>query len=136
LVSRAQNKVNNHVKYNQDIFPKEIVFERDFYIGEFFDLLKKGQIKFPYGDYDKIGWLIAHCASMEIKPSISKYGDPSIHYVKGSSPNDGLMAMLNAYIAYKFLISKGFTENNPLLQKNTDKKEKPPIVLGVIKRNF
>lgn len=137
LVSRAHNKVNNKVKFNKDSFPKEITFERDFYIGEMFDLMKKGQVKFPYGDYDKMGWLVAHCASMEIKPSISKYGDPTIHYVKGSTPNDGLMALLNAYIAYKFLITKGFTENNPLLQQNSfGQKEKPPMILGTIRRGL
>lgn len=130
LVSRAHNKINNHIKYNQDAFPKEITFERDYYISELYDLMKKGNIKFPFGDYEKIAWLVAHCASMEIKPSISRVGEPSIHYVKGGTPNDGFMALLNAYIAYKFIITKGFTSLNPLLQQQNFKDKNKPLVMG------
>lgn len=138
IVSRAHGKVNNYVKYNTDAFPKEIVFERDYYIRELFEQMKKGQIRFPYGDYEKIAWLVEHCASMEIKPSISKTGaDPVVHYVKGSTPNDGFMALLNAYLAYKFLITKGFTNNNPVLQGGTmDDINKPLVVTGHISRRF
>jgi len=137
LVSRAHNKVNGYTKFSADAFPKEIVFERDHYIGELYEQMKKGMVRFPFGDYEKIGWLIEHCASMEIKPSISKGGDPTIHYVKGSTPNDGFMALLNAYIAYKFLITKGFTNNNPLLQgKDLKQINKPLISTGFIKRRM
>lgn len=135
LVSRAHPKVNGHVKFTTDAYPKEIVFERDYYIGELYEQMKKGMIRFPFGDYEKIGWLIEHCASMEIKPSISRGGDPSIHYVKGGTPNDGFMALLNAYIAYKFLITKGFSNNNPAMQNQSLKDQnKPLIVTGYIKR--
>lgn len=137
LVSRAHNKINNHVKYNQDAFPKEITFERDHYISELYDLMKKGNIKFPFGDYEKIAWLAAHCSSMEIKPSISRVGEPTIHYVKGGTPNDGFMALLNAYIAYKFIITKGFTANNPLLQQQNFKdKNKPLVLTGYVSRRI
>jgi len=139
LVSRAHNKVNGHVKYNPDAFPKEIVFERDYYIGELYEMMKAGNIRFPLGDYEKIGWLINHCASMEIKPSISKFGDPTLHYVKGSTPNDGFMALLNAYIAYKFLITSGFNNNNPSFSFSTDNKkqiEKPLALTGYITRRM
>lgn len=137
LVSRAHNKVNDKVKFNKDAFPKELVFERDFYIGELFELMKKGQVRFPYGDYEKIAWLVAHCASMDIKPSLSKYGDPTIHYVKGSSPNDGFMALLNAYLAYKFTITNGFSIHNPLLMnKDPSKENKPLAITGVITRRM
>ena len=138
IVSRAHNKVNNHIKYSTDAFPKELVFERDFYIGELYDQLKKGMIKFPFGDYEKVAWLIDHCCSMEIKPTVSRLGgDPQIHYVKGGSPNDGMMALLNAYLAYKFILTKGFTNNNPLLQKaNFKDRNKPLIVAGYIPRRF
>ncbi len=67
IVSRAHSKVNNYVKFNQEAYPKELVFERDHYIGELYEQMKKGMIKFPFGDYEKIAWLIDHCASMEIK---------------------------------------------------------------------
>ena len=136
LVSRAHNKVNDHVKFNVDAFPKEIVFERDYYIGELYEQMKKGMIRFPYGDYEKIAWLIDHCASMELKPSISRMGgDPSIHYVKGGTPNDGFMALLNAYLAYKFMISKGFTNHNPLTQTSTNV-NRPLHMTGFIPRRF
>jgi hypothetical protein len=135
LVSRAHNRVNEHVKFNAEAFPKEIIFERDFYIGELYEQMKKGMIRFPFADYEKIAWLIDHCCSMEIKPSISKGGDPSIHYVKGGTPNDGFMALLNAYLAYKFLVSRGFTNNNPLLQ-NTKDANKPLVMAGYVRRKF
>lgn len=127
LVSRALGKVNNNIKYKADSFPKEIDFARSFYIGELFEQMKKGMIRFPYGDFEKIGWLVDHCASMEIKPILSKTGDPTINYVKGGSPNDGFMALLNAYIAYKFLITNGFQDHNPYLQNSARAK---PVVLG------
>jgi hypothetical protein len=137
LVSRAHNRVNGHVKFTADAFPKEIVFERDHYIGELYDQMKKGMIRFPFGDYEKVAWLIEHCASMEIKPSVSRGGDPSIHYVKGSTPNDGFMALLNAYIAYKFLITGGFTNNNPILQTQSFKQMSKPLALtAFIKRKM
>lgn len=138
LVSRAHPKINGHVKYSYDAMPKEIVFERDFYIRELYEQMKKGMIKFPFGDYEKIGWLIEHCCSMDIKPSIPRSGaDPTIHYVKGSTPNDGFMALLNAYLAYKFLITKGFTNNNPLLQDQNMKNVNKPLVLtGYVRKKF
>lgn len=132
LVSRAHGKVNNHVQFSMDRFPKEILFERDHYISEFYELMKKGQIRFPFGDYDGnagIAWLVEHCSNMEIKPSISRAGEPTIHYVK-AGPNDGFMAALNAYLAYKFLLTKGFTVHNPLLQGKSMKDLNKPAVLG------
>jgi hypothetical protein len=137
LVSRAHNKVNDHVKFRADAFPKEILFERDFYISELFDQMKKGMIRFPYGDFEKIAWLIDHCCSMEIKPSISRFGEPAMHYVKGGTPNDGFMALLNAYLAYKFIVSKGFKNNNPFSQQlNYQNREKPLIIASYCPRKF
>ena len=135
LVSRAHNKVNEHVKFNHEAFPKEIIFERDYYISELYEQMKKGMIRFPFGDYEKIAWLIDHCCSMELKPSISKYGDHTVHYVKGGTPNDGFMALLNAYLAYKFLVSRGFTNNNPAMQ-NTKNLTKPMVLSGFVPRRF
>lgn len=137
LVSRALNKVNDKIKFSADIFPKEIGFERDYYIGEIFDLFKKGQFKFPLGDYDKISWLIEHCVSLELKPKISRNGgDPEIHYVKGGSSADGLFALMNAYLAYKYLITGGFSIKNPHLMKTPDKQNKLPIVFSNVSRRF
>jgi len=135
LVSRAHNKINDHVKFNHEAFPKEIIFERDFYITELYDQMKKGMIRFPFGDYEKIAWLIEHSCSMELKPSISKYGDHTVHYVKGGTPNDGFMALLNAYLAFKFLVSRGFTNNNPA--NHTAKNlTKPMVMSGYVPRKF
>jgi hypothetical protein len=137
LVSRSHGKLNNNVQFIGNAFPKEIIFTRDHYIAEMFEHMKKGKIRFPLGDYEKIAWLVEHCASMEIKPSISRMGEPSIHYVKGSTPNDGFMALLNAYLAYKFLITKAFTTNNPIiLQQNFNQHKKPLAVTGFVPRRF
>jgi len=138
LVSRAHPRVNGHIKFTMDAFPKELVFERDHYIGELYEQMKKGMIRFPYGDWEKVAWLVEHCASMEKKASISRMGgDPSVHYVKGSTPNDGFMALLNAYLAYKFIITRGFTNNNPLLQQqNFGNHKKVLAITGFIPRKF
>jgi hypothetical protein len=133
LVSRAHNKINDKIKLNNETVPKEIIFEKDFYLTELFEKFKRGEIKFPYGSYEKIAWLIQHCTSMDIKPSISRSGDPQIHYVKGNTANDGLMALLNAWLAYKHFTTSGFTvRNNP--QMPTNKKEKPMVMVGYIPR--
>lgn len=137
LVSRAHNKINDHVKFNVEAFPKEITFERDYYITEMFEMMKKGMVRFPFGDYEKIAWLIDHCSSMELKPSISKYGDHTVHYVKGGTPNDGFMALLNAYLAYKFLITRGFTNNTPTPGgPNIKNLNKPLVLSGFVQRRF
>ena len=65
------------------------MFERDFWIAELYDKMKKGDVRFPLGNYEQIVWLIEQCTSMEIKPSISRSGDITPHYVKSGSPNDG-----------------------------------------------
>jgi hypothetical protein len=136
LVSRALSKVNDKVKFNKEIMPKEVQFERDYFLQEMFDLFKKGGVRFPLGDYEKFAWLIDHCASMEMKPSLSKFGDPTLHYVKGGTPNDGLMALLNAYLAYKYIVSDGFMNKNPFDQK-TDTKQARTLAIGAhVSRRF
>ncbi len=130
LVSRAHGRVNDKVKYVDDAYPKEIVFERDYHITDLYDLLKKGQIKFPLKDYYRIGWAIDHCCNMEMKPSISRIGgDPEVHYVK-SGPNDFAMALINAILAYRFFVTQGFKIKNPNLMRTPDKKKGPLAILG------
>jgi len=134
LVSRAHNTVNGHIKYNKEVFPKEITFQKNFYYSELIEQLKGGRIRFPLGDYEKVAWLIQHCSNNEIKPSISRGGDPTIHYIK-SGPNDGFAALLNAYIGYKFIITNGLSTNNPILMRNGTKP--PPMVVGgYVNRRF
>lgn len=132
LSSQVSPRVNGHIKFDEQIFPKVITFEKDFWIADLYEQMKKGSVRFPLGDYEKIAWLIQHCSSMEIKPSISRTGDIVPHYIKGSQPNDGFSALLNAYIAYKFYVSNGFSiKNNSLM---TDKHKQPPVLSGYIPR--
>jgi len=135
LASQASGKVNGRVKYNGDIFPRVITFERDFWIMELYGQMKKGLIRFPLGSYEQVAWLIQHCCNMEIKPSISRTGDVNPHYIK-SGANDGFAAMLNAYIGYKYWISKGFKISNPLLQQDVSKKEKPNVIAVYAPRTY
>jgi hypothetical protein len=129
LSSRASNKIVNHIKYDEDIFPKIITFERDFHIAQLFEQMKRGNIRFPLGDYEKVAWLMTQCTNMEIKPSISRTGEINAHYIK-SGPNDGFMALLNAYLAYKFYISNGFKIQ--VGANNTVKKEQALIITGYV----
>jgi hypothetical protein len=129
LASQVSARVNEKVKYNQDVFPKVITFEKDHWIMELYEQMKKGMVRFPLGSYEQVAWLMQHCSNMEIKPSISRTGDVSPHYVK-SGPNDGFMALLNAYIAYKFYLTKGFQIKNPLLHDDlhTKKKQQASVI--------
>jgi hypothetical protein len=45
---------------------------------------------------------------MEVKTKIVG-GQPVKTYSKGGVPNDGLMALMYAYMAYKFDLTKGFS---------------------------
>ena len=134
LASRAVSKVKHHIKFNTDVFPQEILFERNFYIAELFDKMKKGEIRFPYKHYEQIGWLVQHCTSMEIKPTIDRTGNLLVRYVKGSTPNDGFMALLNAYLAYKFDVTGGFNIQNPNQHKDPMDPGGPPVLLGHLPR--
>jgi len=125
LMSRAVGKIKHHAKYIIDEFPKGIHFERNYYIAELFDMLKKGKIRFPLGSYERVGWLIQHCCSMEIKPTSDSTGNASFNYVKGSTPNDGFMALLNAYLAYKFDITNGFNIIHPNYMRDDPSKRNP-----------
>lgn len=113
LASRSVGNVKHHVKFIKDTFPQEIAFEKDYYISELYSKMKKGEIRFPYGSYEQIGWLVQHVSSMEIKPTIDRSGNVGIKYVKGPTPNDGFMALLNAFLAYKFDVTNGFNIKNP-----------------------
>jgi len=138
LASRSSHKVNGHIKYSNDEWPKTIVFEKDYYISELLGLLKDGRIKFPGGSMDRIEWIVEHCSSMDIKVTRDKSGEPMKKYVKGSGANDGLMALLNAYLAWKFDVTQGFSIANPQFMKFELATEARPIqaVVGYIPRMF
>lgn len=124
--------LKKHATFDKDDFPQLIKFDKNYYIAELLDLMKHGKVRFPYKSYEKIGWLVTHCTSMEIKPTLDRAGNIKITYVKGSTPNDGFMALLNAYLAYKFDITGGFNINNPNKMKSSDKKQGPPIIGGYL----
>jgi hypothetical protein len=133
LASQTSAHVNGKVKYVTEYFPKVIVFEKDYYIAELIGLLKKGLIRFPYGDYERVSWLVQHVCSMETKITMSRLGEPVSHYVKGSQPNDGFAALLNAYLAYKFSITGGF-KNQQINMLNPQQKREAPAILAHIPR--
>lgn len=113
LASRSSHRVMGHIKFSEDEFPKVIMFEKDYYISELIGLLKEGKIKFPYGSYDRIDWLVKHCSSMDTKITRDRSGEPIKRYVKGDGPNDGMMALLNAYLAWKYDVTQGFKIKSP-----------------------
>ena len=96
---RSSSMVNGGVKYNRDEL--EIVIDKDRTIGEMFEMLRKGKIRFPWASYEKVIWLVKHCCSMESKVVI-RHGMPHQTYIKGKIQNDGLMALIYAFLAYKF----------------------------------
>jgi hypothetical protein len=132
VTSNLLSKVNGYAKFNDQQDPKVILVEREHYLEELFSVMKKGLIRFPWGDWEKISWLIQHCTSMEVKTTLNAVHEPVRRYVKGNGPNDGLMALLNAYIAYKFVSTNGFNQANPLLYK--EKKKGPMVVTGYCPR--
>lgn len=137
LASRAVGQLISKIKFVNEHIPHsgEIQFERNYYIGELFNALRDGKIRFPYGDFEKISWLLQHCCSMETKTSIDKFGDIKTSYVKGVTPNDGLMALLNAWLAYKFDITNGFKIKDPNLFNQMPAVNKGiPAVLGYLNK--
>lgn len=83
LASRAMGSVKHHVKLAGDVFPKEIQFERDFFIEELIGRMKAGNIRIPLGDYEKIGIFLEQLAGMELRASTDRAGNIRIHYRKG-----------------------------------------------------
>lgn len=92
--------------------PKQnrVVVNHHMLIDEIFSLIKRGKVKFPVAgsSWDQILWLMQQCASMEVKVGM-KSENPFKRYVKGTMPNDGLMALMYAMIAYRFIATGGFS---------------------------
>jgi len=110
---RNSSMVSGGVKYNRDEL--EIVVDKDKIIEEVFDLLRKGNIRFPWASYESIAWLIKHCCSMESK-IVMRQGQPHQTFIKGKMQNDGLMALIYAYLAYKFDKTCGFKMNTDIMK--------------------
>jgi len=102
---RNSSQVLTGTKYREDEL--EIVIDKDKWIGDMFSLLRRGSVRFPWGSYERVAWLVDHCCSMESKQTI-RQGMPHTMFIKGKTQNDGLMALINAYVAYKFEQTRGF----------------------------
>lgn len=100
LGAQGSGALNNPLKYREDELM--ISYNKDLMIEELFEKMKKGKIRFPWKSYENVEWLIDHCTSMGTSIKTRGGGQPVKTYSKGSTPNDGLMALLYAYMAWKF----------------------------------
>lgn len=99
LGAQGSSSLVNPVKYRDDELI--VTYNKDLMIEELFDKIRRGKIRFPWKSYEKIEWLIEHCTSMGTRTK-ERGGQQIKTYVKGSTPNDGLMALMYAYMAWKF----------------------------------
>ncbi len=129
LGAQGSGSLTNPVKFREDELI--ISYNKDLLIEEIFDLFRKGKIRFPWKSYEYVEWLIDHCTSMESKLKVVG-GQPVKTFVKGSIPNDGLMALMYAYMAYKFDLTRGFTIK-PGIERKT---EIPRAVLAKVGRRL
>jgi len=106
LAAQGSGNLLVNMKYR----PDELIigYNKDLLIEEIFDKLRRGLIRFPWKSFEHIEWLIDHCTSMESGTRVVG-GQPVKTYKKGTTPNDGLMALMYAYMAYKFEQTNGFT---------------------------
>jgi len=82
-------------------------------LGEFFESLDQYEFSVPFADPLQIEWLIEHIANIEITSHTvggmlrKKYGKRG-----PSHPVDGLMALVYAWVAFKFDRTQGFSNMN------------------------
>ncbi|MFA5024661.1 MAG: phage terminase large subunit family protein [Patescibacteria group bacterium] len=98
--------LTNPVKYDQDEL--HLLCNPHVILEELFGNMKKSKVLFPWQSYEQIQWLVEHCCSME-KETRTVQGRVITRFVKGNTPNDGLMALMLSYLAYKFYLTQGFT---------------------------
>jgi len=101
-----------------------ITINKDVVIDEIHSLLRKGLIIFPYQNPEETDWLMRHCASMRMK-HVELHGVTRKRFVKGTKPNDGLMAMMYAYISIKYRITSAFANLNPATYGNNSTMPSP-----------
>lgn len=95
----------NPVKYDQEDL--RIMCNHHIILDELFTNMRKSKVMFPWKSYEQIQWLIEHCCSME-KEVRTFQGRVITRFIKGSTPNDGLMGLMYAWLAYKFYLTQGF----------------------------
>jgi hypothetical protein len=110
--------LSKQISFNEKT--KTVVVNHHLLVDEIFSLIKRGRIKFPVAgsSWDQMLWLMQHCASMEVKIGV-KSENQFKRYVKGTSPNDGLMALMYAIIAYRFIATGGFITRTSDKKTNT-----------------
>lgn len=106
--ARNSGYIVGGARYNSE--EMEISIDKDKWITDIFNLLRRGGIRFPWASYERIAWLIDHCCSMQSKTTL-RAGMPHTTYIKGTTQNDGLMALIYAYVAYQFDKTQGFKVN-------------------------
>lgn len=116
LGAQGSGALLNPIKYRDDELM--ISYNKDLMIEELFDKLRKGKIRFPWKSYEYVEWLIDHCTSMGTAIK-DKSGQKVKTYVKGSTPNDGLMALMYAYMAWKFDNTEGFSVKPGMKEKSS-----------------
>ena len=130
LASQMAPQVNGFVKLNNQSFPHFILAQREYHIAEMFNVMKRGMIRFPWKDFEKISWLVDHCCSMEVKTTFNVVNEPVRRFVKGATPNDGFMALLNAYLAYKYYVTGGFSNLKKGITGNDGGGGQIPAIVG------
>lgn len=129
LATQASSRVNGYAKFKDDYFPHTVVFEKDYHYAEVFDMLKKGQIRFPFGSWEQIAFLVSDCTSMDIKVFTDRSGETSMRYVKNGI-NDGFAALVNAVLAWKADMSNMFNVKNPNNFTSPTQKKSIPAILA------
>lgn len=138
LAISGLSKITGKFRITEEDYVNTLQFEKDYVLEQVFELLKGGNIKFPYheNDFEKISWLVEHCASMEVKVTYDVSGEQITRYVKGSIPNDGLMSLTYAYVGSLALSSNFFKVKDEDNKDEIGKNRKLGIELGYCKRNI
>jgi hypothetical protein len=103
------NSGNINKQFSYDHKHMRVTVNKDQMIEEVFDMIRRGRIRFPAQGlaWEQLHWLAEHCTSME---TITRIKNENVvkKYIKGAKPNDGLMALMYAVIAYKYLSTGAF----------------------------
>lgn len=87
-----------------------LTVNRDHVIEEVTELIRSARFIFPFKDPSQTDWAMQHCTSMTVE---SRFVGGSVRktFKKGGSPNDFLMSLVYAYLAYMFTTTRGFALN-------------------------
>lgn len=124
------NLSNSKRAFSYDEKDLMVGVNKDQVLDEIFSLFKRGRIKIPAkGDsLELLSWLVDHITSMETHTK-TKDGIVLKTYKKGVIQNDGLMALMYAYTAYKFMVTRKFSE---FAVEGVNKKRKEEVVVPVV----